>query len=64
VYRIRNHVINLFVWRADAAAGGVTEARLRGFGIVTWTDDGVRYAAVSDVDPRDLKRFAELAQAR
>ena len=64
VYRIRNHVINLFVWRADAPSGALTEERSRGFSIATWTEDGLRYAAISDVDPRDLRRFAELVRPR
>ena len=62
VYRIRNHDINLFVWRA-AREGTRTETTLstvRGFGVASWTQDGLRFAAVSDVDQRDLLRFANL----
>jgi anti-sigma factor RsiW len=64
VYRVRGHVINLFVWRA---AGGEDEAlaigAARGFNLATWGESGLRYAAVSDVDARDLERFARLVQA-
>ena len=35
----------------------------RGFGIAHWSDNGLHFAAVSDVDPRDLKRFALLIQS-
>jgi anti-sigma factor RsiW len=61
VYKIRNHVINLYVWRAsglvpDAIAAG----SVRGFTVATWAAGGLRYAAVSDVDGRDLMRFAQL----
>jgi anti-sigma factor RsiW len=68
VYQIRKHVINLFVWRAtDRAQNDVTAAiataSVRGFSVTTWAVDGLRFAAVSDVDARDLTRFAKLVSA-
>jgi anti-sigma factor RsiW len=63
VYRVRSHVINLFVWRTRDPERDVTETRSRGFSIASWTEDGLFYAAVSDVNPRDLRRFAELMRA-
>ena len=38
-------------------------APARGFSVATWADGGLRFAAVSDVDPRELERFARLVQA-
>lgn len=65
VYRIREHVINLFVWRSQGdKEEPAAELRTRGFTIVNWTEDGLRYAAISDVDPRDLRRFAEHMRTR
>ena len=65
VYRIRKHVINVFVWPTqippDETEG---ETRARGFTIVNWNEDGLRYAAISDVDPRDLRRFVEHMRGR
>ena len=61
VYRIRNHVVNVFVWRAKNHADappGITTAR--GYGVAEWASGGLRYAAISDVDQRDLKRLADL----
>jgi anti-sigma factor RsiW len=64
VYRMRNHVINLFVWRAaDYTAANLALQSARGFGMATWADGGLRYAAVSDIERGDLERFAQLAQA-
>ncbi len=61
VYQIRKHVINLFVWRAtDQAPDALATAGVRGFSVTTWARDGLRFAAVSDVDGRDLTRFAQL----
>jgi anti-sigma factor RsiW len=63
VYRIRQHVINVFVWRTGGAAEAPVKIRTRGFTIILWTEDGLRYSAISDVDPRDLRRFADLIYA-
>ena len=61
VYRVRSHVVNLFVWRADTPeAAPLAVANLRGFSVATWAESGVRFSAVSDVDPRELERFARL----
>lgn len=64
LYRVRNHYVSLFAWRTDPAAREpVRLATARGFGVATWSDGGLRFAAVSDVDLRDLERFARLAAA-
>ena len=64
VYRIRKLVVNVFVWPAHGANETEGETRVRGFSIVNWNEDGLHYAAVSDVDPRDLRRFAEHMRGR
>jgi anti-sigma factor RsiW len=61
VYRLRNHPVSLFVWRA----GGPQPAplglsMLRGYGVATWAQDGLSFAAVSDADAGELERFARL----
>jgi anti-sigma factor RsiW len=63
VYRVRNHVINLFVWRAGANDEPFAVSAARGFNLVTWSEAGLGFAAVSDVDVRDIERFARLVQA-
>jgi len=65
VYKIRNHYINLFAWPAARTRPEAIEtATVRGFAMATWSEGGLRFAAVSDVDARDLRRFAELASAQ
>lgn len=65
VYRVRNHLVNLFVWRA---AGNAPEAlavsTVRGFGVATWAGGGLRFGAASDIDTHELERFARLVQAQ
>jgi anti-sigma factor (TIGR02949 family) len=61
VYRMRNHVINLFAWRsADYTAEAVAMQSARGFGMATWSEGGLHYAAVSDIEKNDLEHFAQL----
>lgn len=61
VYRVRNHYVNLFAWRSDKAMGeSLRVSAARGFGVATWSEGGVGFAAVSDVDRQDLERFARL----
>jgi anti-sigma factor RsiW len=61
VYRHRQHLINLFVWpysKSDKPAGMQTLAR-NGYYLLHWSDAGMTYWAISDVDSADLKTFAE-----
>ena len=61
VYRIRNHPIDFYVWPGDIRETTPLQLTLhRGFGIAHWSGNGLHFAAVSDVDPRDLERFARL----
>jgi anti-sigma factor RsiW len=64
VYRIRSHVINLFVWPSNTGSEPIADLRTRGFSVSTWTEEGLRYSAVSDVDPRDLHCFATLVRGQ
>jgi anti-sigma factor RsiW len=59
VYRIRQHIINVYVWRSRSSVPEAPSfATVRGFGMASWTAGGLRYAAVSDVDALELQRFA------
>jgi anti-sigma factor RsiW len=60
VYRRRNHVINLFVagGAAGKAAGPAAMAR-HGFNIRHWTDGGLDFWAVSDINATELAEFEE-----
>jgi anti-sigma factor RsiW len=63
VYRTRNHPVELFVWRANGAPAPAQFFTDRGYGVVLWAEQGLRFAAVSDVDAGDLERFARLLQS-
>jgi len=57
VYHRRLHTVNLFVWRDD---GSLEKATVEdGFAINEWSSGGLRFAAVSDLGPAELKLFRE-----
>ena len=58
VYKRRLHTVNLFVWPAEGRLlNEARSARRDGYSLVEWTAGGLRYAAVSDIEPADLQRF-------
>jgi anti-sigma factor RsiW len=62
VYRHRQHLINLFVWpysKSDKSSAMQAMSK-RGYYLLHWVDAGMTYWAISDVDPADLKAFAEM----
>jgi anti-sigma factor RsiW len=64
VYRRRQHVIDLYV---SAAAGPDSKTELRdlgGYHLLHWSQGNISYWAVSDVDPTDLRMFADLIRGK
>jgi len=59
VYSHRSHLINLFVRPAEAASS-VHEATRRGINIVSWSDQGMSFWAVSDLNLAELEQFRAL----
>ena len=58
VYRLRQHVVEVFVWPADSPpAPGSRDAGRRGFQLRTWSDGAMHYALVSDAERAELARF-------
>ncbi len=62
VYRRRNHVINLFVRQSLGAAAAhkfaASETR-HGFNVRHWTDGGLDFWAVSDINAGELDEFCQ-----
>jgi len=60
VYRHRAHLISLSaVPAAQAAVIAAAHRSLAGYNVLTWTDDGLVYWAVSDLAAADLDTFAK-----
>ncbi|HTK08158.1 MAG TPA: anti-sigma factor [Ktedonobacteraceae bacterium] len=63
VYKHRKHIINLFVWPvAQGQGSGMGTETLRGYNLIHWTQGGLNYWAVSDLDLTELQQFATLIQ--
>jgi anti-sigma factor RsiW len=61
VYRHRKHVISLTAIATPGKPNTPPQKRTDdGYNLVTWTEGGVTYLAVSDVSDADLTHFAEL----
>jgi anti-sigma factor RsiW len=64
VYRRRRHIINLFV----AASTGSEDRRakietVQGFNIRRWTEQGLNFWAVSDINADELQEFGQKFEA-
>ena len=61
VYRHRQHVIDLFVWPESrgARATPVKALSRKGYNVLHWKDGAMVLWAISDVEPAELKAFAE-----
>jgi anti-sigma factor RsiW len=57
VYRRNGHVINVFVW--PGASGAHTVKGRDGYTLMGWSEAGLSYWAVSDLNPVELKEFQE-----
>jgi anti-sigma factor RsiW len=63
IYQRQKHYINLYIWPAQQsnAASEVATKRL-GYNLLHWTNSGMSYWAVSDLNAVELHQFARLAQ--
>jgi anti-sigma factor RsiW len=51
-----------FKWTSAGSAFPPRLHATRGFNVAEWSSEGLAFAAVSDVDARDLERFAHALQ--
>jgi anti-sigma factor RsiW len=57
VYKRRQHIINVFVWPAAAGERVPAPSRHDGYNLLGWSQRGLEFRAVSDVDPADLEQL-------
>jgi anti-sigma factor RsiW len=61
IYQRRQHFINLFTWPSSSPApNGQSEVKRSGYNILSWTQDGMTYWAVSDLQRSELDQFVQL----
>ena len=57
VYGRFKHLINVFIWPGESGDG---KSELNGYNLVHWSENGMSFWAVSDVNAQDLSDFADL----
>jgi anti-sigma factor RsiW len=57
VYRRDKHLIDVFVWPGDRATADSTT---QGYNVAGWTQDGMNFRAVSDLNAAELADFVRL----
>ena len=63
VYQHRQHYINVFVYPATGASDTSGRALVRqGYNLINWSDSGMNYWAVSDLNLAELQQFVQLLQ--
>jgi anti-sigma factor RsiW len=63
VYQRRQHSINLFVWPAGEAQAMRERASVhQGYNLIGWSNGGMAYWVVSDLNLAELQQFAQLLQ--
>jgi anti-sigma factor RsiW len=61
VYQHRQHYINVFVWPSTGAADASGSALVRqGYNLIHWSNSGMNYWAISDLNLAELQQFVQL----
>jgi anti-sigma factor RsiW len=63
VYQRGQHSINVFVWPSSEAAPVEKASVHQGYSLIRWTNAGMTYWVVSDLNLAELQQFAQLLQA-
>ena len=65
VYRRQQHTINLFVWPSGGAPSHEVKSLSRqGFNMTDWSDSGMQFRAVSDLNSGELLSFTQLLRQK
>ena len=63
VYQHRQHYINVSVWPSTGASDSSGRALVRqGYNLINWTNSGMNYWAISDLNLAELQEFVQLLQ--
>ena len=65
VYRHRLHLINVYIWpAANERQTAIQTVSIQGYHLAHWSEEGMRYWLISDLDPQDLMALARILQAQ
>ena len=63
VYQRRQHLINVFVWPANSNSKSTAQASVRqGYNLIRWTNSGMEWWAISDMNLAELQELVQLLQ--
>ena len=62
VYKRRQHTINLFEWPESRSQQPQKTFAIRGYNLVHWTQAGMNYWAISDLNARELEEFVRIEE--
>jgi anti-sigma factor RsiW len=63
IYQHRQHYINVFVWPSTGASDASGRALVRqGYNLINWTNSGMNYWAISDLNLAELQQFVQLLE--
>ena len=63
VYQRQKHYINLYIWPAEqSSATSEVATKRQGYNLLHWTNSGMTYWAISDLNGVELHEFARLVQ--
>jgi anti-sigma factor RsiW len=60
VYQRRKHIINLFTWPVSGSDEEPRVTAQQGYNVITWTQAGMQYSAVSDLNRQELSQLVSL----
>ena len=64
VYKHRSHIINVFIRRNDSNAhtASMLYTQQQGYNLIRWTQDGLDYSLISDLNEKELRHMARLLE--
>ncbi len=62
VYKRQLHIINLFIWPSSSTESSMQTLTRQGYNIFQWTQSGMTYWAISDLNQDELRQFVQLIQ--
>lgn len=63
IYQRQKHFINLYIWPAEQSnATSEVATKRQGYNLLHWTNSGMTYWAISDLNGVELHEFARLVQ--
>jgi anti-sigma factor RsiW len=62
IYQRQKHFINLYIWPAEQSNVAEVATKRQGYNLLHWTNSGMTYWAISDLNGVELHEFARLVQ--